>query len=319
MVEAGEDDLQRPGARRRVDVVGADELGDYLERLPLSLAEGVAHLAEQGVDLGPRLGDLRLRFAEGTAVAGQAEVDVERLDDVEAAEEFADRVGAVAVVEEQDRPPQEVIAGDHQLALGLVEDDVRGSVARGLVDLPGPEVGLDLDPGQEVAVGLDDRVDPGLVVAFARLAVALERRRRDAALARDLDPLLERRGGVVGVQPDMAPGRVHPELAAGVLDDRRRQAVVIGVGVGADEQPHVLEAEAGLGEGEVELAQPAAAAHPGVEEDDAAVGGDRPDVAVRDTGPGQRQAQPPDPGQHPLGSRRLRALGAHRFNPRRLG
>ena len=92
-------------------------------------ASADAHLPEQLLDLAPRLGDLRLRFAEGPAVAGKAEVDLERLDLVEAAEEFAYGVGAVAVVEEQDRSPQQVVAGDHQLALGLVEDDVGGRVA----------------------------------------------------------------------------------------------------------------------------------------------------------------------------------------------
>ena len=99
---------------------------------------------------------------------GRHEVDVERLDLVEAAEEFADRVGAVAVVEEEHRAAEQVVAGDHQLALGLVQDDVGGRVARRLVDLPGAEVGLDLDPGQQVAVGLDDRVDPVVVVVLAR-------------------------------------------------------------------------------------------------------------------------------------------------------
>ena len=193
--------------------------------------------------------------------------------------------------------PEQVVAGDQQPVLGLVQDDVGGRVAGRLVDLPGAEVGLDLDPGQQVAVGLDDRVDPGFVVAFAALAVALQRRRRDAALARDLDPPLERGGGVVGEQPHVLPGRVHPELAAGLLDDRRRQPVVVGVGVGADEQADVLDREAGLAEGEVELAEAALAADPGVEEDDAVPGGDRPDVAVRDARPGQRQAQPPDAGQ----------------------
>ena len=205
----------------------------------------------------------------------------------------------MAVVEEEHRAPEQVVAGDHQLALGLVEDDVRGRVAGGLVDLPGAEVGLDLDPGDEIAVGLDDRVDPGLVVAFARLAVALERRRRDAALARHLDPLLERRRRVVGEQPHVLPGRVHPELAAGALDDRRRRGRSGRCGSGCRRAGRTSSsAEAGLGEGEVELAQPPLAAHPGVEEDDAAVGGDRPGVPVRDPRPGQRQAQPPDPGQH---------------------
>ena len=48
-------------------------------------ASALAHLAEQLVDLAPRLGDLGLGVAEGAAVAGQAEVDLERLDLVEAA------------------------------------------------------------------------------------------------------------------------------------------------------------------------------------------------------------------------------------------
>ena len=39
---------------------------------------------------------------------------------------------------------------------------------------------------------------------------------------------------------------VHPQLAAGALDDRRRLAVVVGVRVRADEQAHVLEPQADL-------------------------------------------------------------------------
>ena len=227
---------------------------------------------------------------------GQAEVDRERLDLVEAAQELADRVGRVSVVEEEDGAAEQVIAGDHQPALGLVQDDVGGRVARGLVHLPGAEVGLHLHPRQEIAVGHPDRVDPGLLVAVPGLAVALQRRGRHAALAGDLEPLLQCRGGIVGEQPDVLPGGMHPQLAAGALGYRGRQPVVVGVGVGADEEADVLQPEAGLGEGEVELAQPVPAADPGVEEDDAAVGGDRPGVAVRHPRPGQRQAQAPDPG-----------------------
>jgi hypothetical protein len=101
-------------------------------------------------------------------VAGQHEVHLERLDLVEAAHELADRVGAVPMVEEEDGAAEQVVAGDHQPALGLVQDDVRGGVAGGLVDLPGAVVGLDLDPGQQVAVGLDDRLDAGFVIALPR-------------------------------------------------------------------------------------------------------------------------------------------------------
>ena len=45
------------------------------------------------------------------------------------------------------------------------------------------------------------------------------------------------RGPRRGVQ--RAHGRVHPDLAAGALGDRRRLAAVVDVGVRADDQPHV--------------------------------------------------------------------------------
>ena len=239
---------------------------------------------------------------------GQDEVGSERLYLVEPAEEFADRVGAVAVIEEEHGAAEQVVAGDHQPALGLVQDDVRRRVAGRLVDLPGAEVGLHLDPRQQLAVGLDDRGDAVVVVFFAALAEAFQRRHRHAALPPHLDPLLERRFRVVGHQPHVPPGGMHPELAAGPLDDRRGEPVVVGVRVGADQQAHVLEPEAGLGEGDVEAAQAPLVADPGVEEDDAAVGGDRPDVAVRDAGPEQGQAQAPDPRQDLLGARLLGPL-----------
>src|SRR5689334_21880829 len=101
VVEAGEDDLQDPGAGGRVDVVGADDLGDDLESGAIAAGQRRPRLAEQLLDLAPALGDLRLGVAEGAAVAGQDEADVERLDLVEAGEEFADRVRGVAVVEEE--------------------------------------------------------------------------------------------------------------------------------------------------------------------------------------------------------------------------
>ncbi len=291
---------------------------DDVEGGALAAGQRLPHLGAELVDLLAGGGDVGVGVAEGATVAGQDEVDVERLDRVEAGEEFADRVGAVAVVEEEDGAAEQVVAGDQQPALGLVEDDVRGGVAGGLVDLPGAVVGLELDPGDEVAVGLADAVDQLLAAALAGLAVALQGRRRDAALARRLEPLLERRGGVVDHQPDVAPARVQPELAAGALDDRRRQPVVVGVRVGAEQQLDVLEAKPGLAQGEVELAHPPLAADPGVDEDDAVAGGQRPGVAVRHPGPGQRQPQPPDPRQGPLGARRLGLLlTRHDGNPLR--
>ena len=97
--------------------------------------------------------DLHLRVTERFAVAGQAEVDRQRLDRVEARQVFAERIGRVAVVEEEGGAAEQVVAGDEQAPLGLVQADVRGRVAGGLDDAPGADVGLDLDPGDELAVG----------------------------------------------------------------------------------------------------------------------------------------------------------------------
>jgi MFS transporter, DHA2 family, multidrug resistance protein len=308
VVEAGENDLQDPDAANAVGVLGPDDVADDLKGSPLARRERLANFAKQLVDLAARLGDLRLGVAEGAAVAGQDEVDLQRLDPLEAAQEFAHRVGAVAVVEEEHRAAQQVVAGDQQLALGLVQDDMGRSVAGGLVHMPGAQIGLHLDPGEQVPIGLDYRVDAVVVILFAPLPEAFQRGHRDTALPPDLDPLLERRLRVVSHQAHVAPGRVHPELAAGALDDRRSQPVVVGVRMGADEQADVLQTETGLGEGDVEAAQAILAADPGVEEDDAAIGGDGPDVAVRHPRPGQRQPQPPDPGQDLLCARLLRPL-----------
>ena len=103
----------------------------------------------------------------------------------------------------------------------------------------------------------------------------------------------------------------------GAVDDRRREAVVVGVRVGADDEAHVLEPEADLGERELELALAVLGRHPGVEEDDPVAGADRERVHVRHPGPGKRQAQAPNAGQHALApaelalSPRLAHRGAH--------
>ena len=62
---------------------------------------------------------------------------------------------------------------------------------------------------------------------------------------------------------------MHPELAAGRVDDRPGEAVVVGVRVGADEQADVAQLQLRLAERELELVEPVLAADPGVEEDDA--------------------------------------------------
>ena len=126
--------------------------------------------------------------------------------------------------------------------------------------------------------------------------VAGERVGGHAALAGDLEAALE---GALGIP--RRPGHVlvvgvHPQLAARRLEDRRGQAVVVGVGVRADEKPHVVEAQPRLVERPLELAQRAGLVQPGVHQHHAVAGGDGEGVHVRHAGPGQRQAQPPEPG-----------------------
>ena len=67
--------------------------------------------------------------------------------------------------------------------------------------------------------------------------------------------------------------------------------------MGADDQPHVLEPQPGLVERQLELAQRAGLVQAGVHQHHAVARGDRVGVAVRNAGPGQRQAQAPQPGQ----------------------
>ena len=128
---------------------------------------------------------------------------------------------------------------------------------------------------------------------------------RHAALVRDDDAPLERLlqivVRVVGVVA------MHPDLAAGALGDRRRLAAVVDVGVRADDQPHVLDLQAGLVERPLEVRHRARLVHPGVDEHDAGAGGQRPGVAVRDARPRQRQPQAPDAGDDLLAATDLAA------------
>ena len=136
----------------------------------------------------------------------------------------------------------------------------------------------------------------------ARLLVGGERVRRHAGLARDLEAPLEGALRILGRLRHVLVVRVHPELGAGALHDRRRLAVVIGVRVRADHQPHVLHAQARLVQRELELAHRTRLVEAGIHEHHAVAGGYRVGVAVRHPGPGQRQAQPPESGQHPVGA-----------------
>ena len=121
-----------------------------------------------------------------------------------------------------------MVAGDEQPPLGLEQADVRGRVARRL-DGPasGPRSVSTTTPVEQVRRRLDQ---PGDARGLARgaLGVGAQRLLGDAARARDLEAALERRVRVArGARHVLVVG-VHPQLAAGALDDRRRLAVVVG-------------------------------------------------------------------------------------------
>ena len=308
--------------------VGSVDARKDLERRQRLARLGLA-LPHRGHDLREVLGDelavaldVGLDVGERAPVAGQAQARVQRLDDVERAQELADGVGRVAEVEEREDAPEQVIAGDQQAALGLEQAHVRGRVAGGLVDGPRAEVGLDDNARQQLAVGLDHRGDP----RFARAAlggVAAQRLLGHAALARDLQAAFQRGVGILGPQLHVRVVGVHPQLAAGALHDRRGLAVVVGVGVRADHQAHVLDAQPAHLHRPFQLRERAGLVHPRVEQHDPVAGRDRPGVAVGDAWPGQRQAQAKDAGQHafaPASSSRLTLIctSAHHGQETRL-
>ena len=186
---------------------------------------------------------------------------------------------------------------------------MRGRVSGRLVDDPLAQVGGDGDAVHEVAVGLDRPGDARFgAVALGR--VAPQRLDRHAALARDLQSPREHRVGILDHPRHELVVGVHPQLAAHLLDDRGRLAAVIGVRVGADDQACVLEAQVAHGERAFEVRERARLLHAGVEQDEAVACRDRPGVAVRDAGPGQRQAQPEDAREHALAPAEL-ALARH--------
>ena len=171
-----------------------------------------------------------------------------------------------------------------------------------LVDAPAAQIRLDLDTFDEIPGRLHHRGSDPEVAAAAGFAIGLEHLRRHAALAGDLEAALECFRRIHDGLRHVLVVRMHPELAAGRVDDRPGLAEMVRVGVGADEQPHVLEPQSGLVERELELAQRPRLVDPGVDEHDPVARRDRPGVSVRDPGPGQRQPQPPQARKHPVGA-----------------
>ena len=99
----------------RHDVVGGDRalLADDLPHPRQALRH------ERAVGL-----DVRVDVGERARVAGEAQARAERLDAIERGQELADRIGRPAVVEVQRHASEQVVAGDQDAALGLVQADV---------------------------------------------------------------------------------------------------------------------------------------------------------------------------------------------------
>ena len=235
---------------------------------------------------------------------GEAEARIERVDHVEAVDELAGGVGRVAEVVVEGDPAEEVVAGHEHSALRLVEADVGRGVPGGLVDVEGPEIGVDLHARQQVAVGQHHAGDPNAAPPLA-LRVLLQRLLGHAALACHLEPPLEPAVGILGDAGHVPVVGVHPQLAAGGVHDRAREAVVVGVRVGAHEQPDVLEPEPGLVESALELRQRARLVESGVDEDHPRARSDHPGVHVRDAGPRQGQSEAPDAREDAIRARKI--------------
>jgi hypothetical protein len=90
--------------------------------------------------------------------------------------------------------------------------------------------------------------------------------------------------------------RVHPQLAAGPLDDPRGLAVVVRMSMRADQETDVHQAGVQRAERALELGHRVRAVEPAVDEHDAVGPLERPCVHMRDPRPWQRESQPPDPG-----------------------
>jgi hypothetical protein len=288
----------------RHDVVGRDRpvLGDR----PAHRLQPLGDERAVGVDV-------RRHVGERACVTGEAQARLECRDPVQRGEELAHRVGGPAVVEVQRHATEQVVAGDQQAPVRLVQADVRRGVAGGLDDRPRAEVGVDDDAVDELAVGFDEARDAASALAGAR-GPFTQRLQRHTALQGDLEAPRADLVGVVDGGAHVGVVGVHPQRAAAGVDDARRLPVVVGVRVRADEQPHVLEAQIALRQRALELGQRAGLVQAAVEQHHAIARRHRPGVAVRDAGPGQRQAQTPDARQDPFAAPELATprRGRHR-------
>ena len=168
----------------------------------------------------------------------------ELVDHVQGVQELADRIRRPAVVEIQRDAPEQVVPGDQKPPLGLEQADVRRGVARASRT---PSRCPDRFRSRRRPPAAGRARSPA---RFPRPCRGRARRIAGAPLrARPLwRPISSRRAsassGSVAVAKPCAVVGVKPELASGPVADRRRLPPVVDMGVGANEQPHVFDAQA---------------------------------------------------------------------------
>ena len=191
---------------------------------------------------------------------------------------------------------------------------MRGRVAGRLVDLPRPEVGVDRRrPSTRSRSG---STTPAMPVALA--AARARRSRRSGSSGTPLWRATSTRrasaaSGSLRRARHVPVVGVHPQLAAGALDDRGRLAVVVGVRVGADEQADVLEAQVDLGQRALEVGE-RARARACRSRTARCRRRRRPPTrcSAGRPGHGQRQAQAPHAGEDALAAAELALAGGSR-------
>ena len=272
-----------------------------------TLLEALVHELAVALDVGVHVG-------ERAPVAGQAQARAEPLDDVERAagtrrpgraSSRSRSTARCARAGGRRRSAGAARAGTGRRARGRGRASRTPSTCRGRWRRR--------RPASSVAVGLDRRRRCPTRGRVALGGVAAQRLLGHAALARDLQAPREHRLGVLDHARHVLVAGVHPQLAAGALDDRGGLAAVVGVRVRADEQ-----ARCPRGAGRTSSsARSRCAIEPGwcmpvSNSTKPSSAGDRPGVAVRHARPRQRQAQAIDARQHPLAPPQLALARSHR-------
>ena len=295
-IAVGEAPRRRPRgrARRRSARPSASARADGVEALGDELAVGL---------------DVARDVGERARVAGQREPRVERVDDVERVQELADRVGRVADVEVLRDAAR--AGGRRRSAAAARAGAGRRATARGRASRSPARCrgrSRPSTPGTRSRSACSVPAWPRARAA-ALLGPAPQRLLRHAALA--ARPRSSRSSAARGPRRRAAcQVRVHPDLAAGALGDRRRLAAVVDVRVGDDDQPDVARARRPTCvERALEVPIEPRLVHAGVDEHDPVAGRSAHALQCGTPGQGSGSRSRQTPGQHPLAAADLAGAG----------